>query len=436
MTEYDLDGNGKSVEKQSLREKRYAEINHKYNDTMKHAIALYYTKGDEENADNMVRGEHDDLHIIKIKFSAPDGYGSFILFINRLFLELQNLYCVITTSYEADDIKHTVPWLEFEESISEAFNLEGINEMQIINMGQIIHDACTPSFVDEMINFITIEDREALAYLIDRIIIKKFGLIKTKVQADFETTSSLEMELLSMFSVKLEPEEFEKTQETEEDTMGLELEQSTGDISAEGIIPDSDETVGILEEELPEEIIDISNEFDATYVRHVFKGDLVLSPIKGMHISGLVVKDKIKIKLSVKSETTVRIAQAFNAYKDGKMQSIIGEIVSFRRKPKGGYKIFLSIAEGIVVKIDEDEENIKVEFVEASPERPPELQVDIEKYVNKVAEGKSIREFRSSSGTGKTSKGTGEIGKTEKIIIAVFVVVIVFLMIVIVKFLV
>ena len=103
--------------------------------------------------------------------------------------------------------------------------------------------------------------------------------------------------------------------------------------------------------------------------------------------------NQIKIRIKDDSPKAIRIAQAFNSYKDKKMLPIIGKIISYRRTIEGGYKMFVEIADGMYVRIDEQESNIKICFVAPSPDRPPELQVDVEKYVDKYVEKKMKEEM-------------------------------------------
>ena len=52
-------------------------------------------------------------------------------------------------------------------------------------------------------------------------------------------------------------------------------------------------------------------------------------------------------------------------YENDTIQPITGRIVSIKNQLSGGYKIFTLIAKGIYVKIDEEEENIKVAIDDA-----------------------------------------------------------------------
>lgn len=75
-----------------------------------------------------------------------------------------------------------------------------------------------------------------------------------------------------------------------------------------------------------------------------------------------------------------------------------------------GYKLFVEIADGIFVRVEEDERNIKVAFVSPSPDRPPELQKGIEKYVDRyIDQQRQKATVKDDAGTNAAAEdGAGE----------------------------
>ena len=97
----------------------------------------------------------------------------------------------------------------------------------------------------------------------------KLDLQNIKIEVNYDELSSLEMELNSKTSIKLTPE------------------QLTGEKTKTKKIEDI-----VIEED------DEDDSFKAENVKLVLEGALILDPIGGMHIEGLIVKDSINIKIT------------------------------------------------------------------------------------------------------------------------------------------
>ena len=95
-------------------------------------------------------------------------------------------------------------------------------------------------------------------------------------------------------------------------------------------------------------------------IKLILQGSLILSPIKGIDIKELKVGDRIMISIVDTNPKAVDVAKAFNAYEDDRIKPIPGRIVSIRHHLHGGYKIFAIVAKGIFIRIEEEEESIKV----------------------------------------------------------------------------
>ncbi len=330
-------------------------------------IALYYTKGDVESANNMVAGSYNDLQVFKIKFTSPMINGACLLFFNRIYNQLADCYGIISPTYSVGDISTHKDWKEFEREISEYFNTCEHDKGQVFSFLEAVRNGVTATFAKDLQYFVEMQDLPGMASIFKRQVFSGIELGNIKLDVHFETISSLDMERYSKSSIKLTPEQISGAQPP----------------AADGSM--ADDAPIVIEK-------DDEDTFDKNKIKLIFHGALVLDPINGMNVAGLVVKDSIKIRLVDENRKAVLIAKAFNAYADGQMMPIVGSIVSYRKKATGGYKIFVEIADGIYVRIEEDERNIKVAFVAPSPDRPPELQKGIEKYVDKYIEQQRKKE--------------------------------------------
>ncbi len=319
-------------------------------------IALYYTNEDREKAELMVSDAYLDMYTLKIKFSFTGLYGACIYFINRVNNTLVDLYCIISTSFNVDDIKVNLDWLDFEKSIVDIMN-ENTHDNSMVLKYLEASKTCFDTNVIKNVNYlIEINDTNSLTDLLKKEIFDILDVPSVKIDLHSEEISSLNMELESKTSYKL----------TEEQISMGKTAHETKEIEENKKIEPDDKRDTIRPED----------------VKLILDGAVNLDPIKGMNIGSLIVKDRIKIKITDKNPKGALIAKAFNAYQDGKMKSIEGKIVSFRKRKEGGYKLFVEIADGIYIRVIEEETDIKVSLVSPSPDRSQELHKDATKHAD------------------------------------------------------
>ncbi len=367
-------------------------------------IAMFYTQEDREKSEQMVSGSYMDLYTLKIKFSTPMMYGACIIFLNREFFSLTDFYGIVSQSYSVDDIQIDNNWKDFENEIISNMNKEEHDGDLVLNFLEIIKNGFTLRLIKDILNLIEINDINAVSGLLKKHVLEKLRLQDIKVDFAYEELSSLNMELNSKTSVKLTPGQlFEKENKSDANKI-------------EDIVIEKEDDISIKSED----------------IKLILKGDLILDPTRGMHIKGLVVKDCIKVRINDDNPKAPLIAKAFNAFKDGRMYPIIGKIISYRRKMGGGYKIFVEIADGIYIRIDEDESNIKVSFVSPSPDRPPELQKGMEKYVDKFVEQQRKEELKRNPQMQSQSRSKKEVNQTQEVNIPLVVTIVGLIIIIIV----
>ncbi|MCP4133974.1 MAG: hypothetical protein GY754_23590 [bacterium] len=363
------------------------------------AIARYYTNGDMEKANEMVEGTYKDLYVLKLSLLSPKTAGACLMFFNHATFLLGDAYGVVSQIGAGVDVDPDIEWLAFEQAISECLSREEHDSVLVFNLLQKIKESITPELGETIANHIAFDELGNVGNIFLAEVFEELEMIDITLTVRHEEISSLDMELQSKSSMKVPPEMLE----------GGDEEPAAEEVTQEAQAQEAAEEKG----------------FDQSKVKLIFDGTLILSPISGMHITGLVVKDKIKVKITDSSPKAIQIAKAFNAYNDGVMQPIIGEVASFRHKSPAGYKMFIEIAEGIYVRIDEDEENIKVEFVSPSPDRDEALQGDISKYMDKHVDAERKKNPQKQKPKKTSAEGDTTDGSMNMIIIVVIILIIV-----------
>ncbi len=307
--------------------------------TKKYDIALFYVKGDKEKAKDMVTGIYHDVYAIKTTFSASSIYGAFIMFFNIPYATLIDSYIIVSSSYEVDDIKSKVTWREFEQDVEDSIKKCNVDE----DLTRKLREALNKSFTIQMEadqravelkKLLDIDDEIAINRLFSRFIQDKLEYQLMDISVDYQTTSSLDIELYSTSSKKASEDEIKKVKEDEQ------------------------------RKSLPqaEEIKEPENELDGKDVQLILDAELMLAPIKGKAISSIIIGDRIKVSLDASNHKAVSVARAFKCYNDEEQVTLpmTARVVSVRHLMDGGYKIFGVIAKGIYVKIVEEEDNIKI----------------------------------------------------------------------------
>jgi hypothetical protein len=300
-------------------------------------IAMYYTHHDEEKAGNMVAGTYKDLFVLKVKFSISTTYGAFIAFFNIPYCSIVHSFVIMSHSYIVDDLKTISPWRVFEKQMDDIDKQGGHDSELTSKMRSDLSQAFTIQIganqrANELKKNLEQNDQITATRIIQKFIHDKFGFININPSLEYEQISSLDMELYSATSKKLDKEL---------------------------LLPDSQKKKEEPDVKRTDELSD-EDDIDKKDIQLILKGNLILSPIKGKDLSIVETGDRIKITLDNSNPKAVTVAKAFKAYEEGKILPITGRVVSIRHLSDGGYKIFCIIAKGIYVKIDEEEEGIKI----------------------------------------------------------------------------
>jgi hypothetical protein len=311
-------------------------------------ISLFYTHNDIEKSKNMVSGIYKDLYAIKVKFSASTAFGAFLMFFNIPYSTITHLSVHVSHSYLVWDLKTSLPWREYEENLEKLKKTDIVDDELTFRMRDELNKAFTVKLGQdqraiELKKHLEANDEIVANRVIKKFIQDRFGYKNIDLSVDYESVSSLDMELFSITSKKIDIKEQPHDEETESQA--------------------EDGQDGTNNED---------NDFGAKNYQLLLNGELVLSPIKGKNISSLRLSDRIKVTLDISNPKAISVAKAFKAYDDQKIQPITGRIVFLKHLNEGGYKIFCIIAKGIYVKIVEEEEDIKIalEEDEKSAENP------------------------------------------------------------------
>ncbi|HOO72098.1 MAG TPA: hypothetical protein PK926_10085 [Spirochaetota bacterium] len=300
--------------------------------TKKLEIASYYTHGDMDKAKKMISGAFKDIYAIKMRFSSSI-YGAALLFYNPTYSILYPPYLIVTPSFAVDDMRTTVSWRQFEQEITENLEKKEHDDVLVAHMRDELAMGLSLEFAAELKRLIESNDEIAINRHFMKLIQNRLGFQKLNITVDFESATSLEMELDSKSSKKLDPRELKKKEE----------EKSKSDEKGEGEETEEDPLAG-------------------KEIKLILQGSLILSPIKGKDIKELSVGERIMISIIDSNPKGIDVAKAFNAYDDEqqRIKPIPGRIISLRHLSTGGYKIFAIVAKGIYLKIVEEEESIKV----------------------------------------------------------------------------
>jgi hypothetical protein len=298
--------------------------------TKKLEIAMFFTNGDEERAKQMLAGNLEDVCVIKGRFSSTQSFGVFIAFFNRYYLTLNSVYPIISDAFDLKDIKTNVDWKHFEKDLVDFMGKNLQDDVLGRQFKSIFLTSFTVNFAGELKKLLDGKIEIDINRVFQLMVQDRMGLQGVNMMVDTEFISSLDMETDSLTSRKIM--DYKQHQENKKE----------GEVNLE---------------------IDTDNDREALKgkeVKLILRGSLILSPISGRDIGLLVVGDRLKVKIVDIHPRAVQVAKAFNAYTENGIQPIAGRIVFIRRRTDGGYTIFVAVARGIYVKVEEMEESIKV----------------------------------------------------------------------------
>ncbi len=301
-------------------------------ETKKLEIASYYTHGNLEKAKEMLAGTYKDVFALKVVFTSS-VYGAALIFLNNIYLEASSCYIIISHSFDVGDIKTNVEWKMFEKSIAENIERKEHDDILSNQLREGLLSALNIEQCGKIKSLVDQNDAIAINHIFQNILQDKAGFHKVNVSVDVELISSLDMEISSTSSKKINPNELKGETKEEEEKKDVKNDEAAKE----------------------------DNPLSGKEVKLVLRGSLILSPIKGREVSKLVIGDRVKISIIDKSTKAISVAKAFNAIsEDGKMHPINGRIVSIKYDDKNGYKIFAIVAKAIYMQIDEEEKNLKV----------------------------------------------------------------------------
>jgi hypothetical protein len=294
-------------------------------------IAKYYTLGDEQRAGQMLEGGYKDVYVFKGKYSSPAVYGAFITFYNFERFYHVSTQSILTRSFEIGEIDPEKGWKEFEKELLESYNSLPHDEVFEEQFKDAIFTGLSYQFILGMNRLIETNDDLSINRYFQKIIHEKMNFKNISIIVKCEKISSLTMELESLTSKKIDFSQMERKKQEEQ--RKKHQNQSL----------DSDNKI-----------------LQGMDVRLLLLASVVLSPVRGKDISTVQSGDRIRLTLIDNHPKVKSIAGAFNAVSDGKIMPITGRVVHCGRRPEGGYMIYAIIAKGIFVRIDEEEDNIKV----------------------------------------------------------------------------
>ncbi len=301
--------------------------------TKKIEIATYYCFGDADKAKQMVAGTYKDLYAIKGRFTSATLQGAFLCFVNFRANFFQSIYTVVTRTFLPGDMKTNQEWRFFEQQIAIARAQSDYDQSSHVQFDESFAAGITYDLIKDLGVLVEQNDQVAINHLFHRFFQGGLSLSNVNVSVDVEVASSLEMELISTSSKKIDPAKLQKDREN------------------------ADKNEEATEEPQP----NLTDEALAgKEIRLLLHGSLVLSPIKGVEIYTLKEGDRVLMNIHDTHNKAVQVAKAFGAYDDGRMKPIPCRLISAVHHREGGFHFVAVVAKGIFATIDEEEENIRV----------------------------------------------------------------------------
>jgi len=300
--------------------------------TKKINIAQHYTHGDMDKARQMVSGAYRDLYVIKVRFSSSTLYGAFIVFFNHIYKHIASVQILVSPSYAVLNLDPSNEWQIYDREIKELLDEGEYDQVLVRGFRDRLNTMFSMVELNELARYLEARNEIAIDNMIRKAIQNTLSLQRVDTNVYYQSTSSLEMELKSVSSIKLSQDVIDGKQEKKEPAAPYAHEQQTA----------KEPRVGV------------------DGVKLILNAALILSPIKGKYIHRLAPGDRIKISIVDNNPQAIRVAKALDAYEDETFKPVVARIKSVDYVAGAGYRIFAFIARGIVVDITEEEENIKV----------------------------------------------------------------------------
>jgi len=301
-------------------------------------LALKYTNNDLNTAKEMASDQYLDVIAVKGRFvvEEKDYSGVFIAFFNHIQDYIANVTSIISSkTFLYDKTRIFDSWKTLFKDIMGY--TRGSDTIDSENFNYFLVDSFAAYDV-----FPDVKDQrlDELSNILREIISKSLNADAVQCQIEFETTSSLAMELAGV-PVDIPGDE-------------------NGGLSA---LPHDDRIAQI--------------ESEANYV---IEGVAVVSPVKGKNISELNTGDKIKLLLPGKDIISEKILKMLNVYDaNGQKLPITGRIKTKLPVEKGGYIIYAIVAKGVLAKIYE-EENVKI-MIDSPFQEQEQEKIPVDKWM-------------------------------------------------------
>jgi hypothetical protein len=286
-----------------------------------------------DKAKQMVAGSYKDIITLKIKFTSSSIYGAILAFVNEVQYKILDTLVIVSNDYLIDNIVNNQDWKNFEKEISSAS--ANITDFRLINeIKDKFERGFNTAVCNSVIKLIEKGDSIQLSHVMQKFVQDGMGLTRVDISIEYQKISSLEMELESQVTRKIDTR-----------MAGSPSDAKPEPAKAESAVAEGDEPKP-----------------GSNGIKAIIRASLILSPIRGKHIAELKIGDRVLVSLVEMNDQTKSIAKAFNAYnqEEGRILPIPARVKSLRLVDGAGYKIYVVIAKGILGQIIEEEKNIKV----------------------------------------------------------------------------
>jgi hypothetical protein len=286
-------------------------------------LALKYTEGDMERAKLMVSGQYNDVKIIKGTFDIkePNVFGLLIIFIN-----IPNRY-----------VTHIDSFMQANQNV--------IAKASIFDSWK--------AFYTDMTNFTKKENNTIPSHEFTKYIVGSFenSNIYSELESDnLENLTGILTEIINKFY----PNSLANCKVNTDNTNSITMELAN--IHIDEHIKITDKESEKLDGNYSEKIAAIESKAE-----YVLNGRIIISPIKGKHISEIKAGEKIKILLTSSDSINKQVAKSLKALsEDNEILPISMRITEKFPMEKKGYYIYGLIAKNVLVRIIE-EEDVKIE---------------------------------------------------------------------------
>jgi hypothetical protein len=252
-----------------------------------------------------------------------------MFFLQKSGLRLKNSFFVMSLSPYIFDSKLNLPWNQFKASMDLAKSEKDYEANMTNQVEKALNGCLVTAEIAKMVQNLETKNLDMVTN--DFIDYFKHGLKMTQctVKIEVENSNSLTLE-----------------------EAGLE-DKTISRFKSEAKTINEEES-----EELPQEIRELS--------KHAITGASVLSPTKGKEIPNLRVGDRIKVHITDTSQRGRNIIKVIGAEStDGALKPIPATIRFIQKMQNGVWLILVHVGQELMVRIEEETDNIRVAVVDA-----------------------------------------------------------------------